>query len=105
MRYIGIDTIKGLTMDRKNQKVYLDYAATTPVKPEVVAAMMPYFRPTEDASELVGNASRTFEKLIGAEPGTVRFNSGGSYGNNEIIKSFAHSNLKKGKHLDRKSVV
>jgi len=29
----------------------------------------------------------------------VRFNSGGSYGNNEIIKSFAHSNLKKGKHL------
>lgn len=86
-------------MDRKNQKVYLDYAATTPVKPEVVAAMMPYFRPTEDASELIRNASRTFEKLIGAEPGTVRFNSGGSYGNNEIIKSFAHSKQKKGKHL------
>ena len=32
-------------------KVYLDYAATTPVRPEVVKAMMPYFK------EKFGNAS------------------------------------------------
>jgi cysteine desulfurase len=86
-------------MDRQKQKVYLDYAATTPVKPEVVTAMLPYFMQTVGGSEQIDEASRTFEKLIGAEPGTVRFNSGGSYGNNEIIKSFSHSNFKKGKHL------
>jgi len=86
-------------MDRQKQKVYLDYAATTPVKPEVVTAMLPYFKQTDDIAELILDASRTFEKLIGAEPGTVRFNSGGSYGNNEIIKSFARENINKGKHL------
>ena|GEM_PF-1352047 len=81
------------------KKVYLDYAATTPVKQEVLEAMMPYFQYVGEASELIANASRKFESLIGAESGTVRFNSGGSFGNNEIIKSFAYANRHKGKHL------
>ena len=80
-------------------KVYLDYAATTPVKSEVVEAMMPYFQHNYDGAKQVDIASRSFETLIGAASGTVRFNSGGSFGNNEIIKSFAHANIKKGKHL------
>ncbi len=81
------------------EKVYLDYAATTPVKREVVDAMMPYFKQTFNESQVIQVASHTFERLIGAQHGTVRFNSGGSFGNNEIIKSFAHANRHRGKHL------
>jgi len=33
------------------RRVYLDYAATTPVRPEVIEAMLPYF------SDTIGNAS------------------------------------------------
>ncbi|MBQ8691963.1 MAG: aminotransferase class V-fold PLP-dependent enzyme, partial [Synergistaceae bacterium] len=37
-----------------DKKVYLDYTATTPVSPEVLEAMMPYF------SEIYGNPSSVY---------------------------------------------
>jgi len=89
---------------------YLDYAATTPVKKEVLEAMMPYF------SEVYGNASslHTFgqiakEKLIesrevvastiGAKTNEIYFTSGGSESDNWAIKSIAKANKEKGKHI------
>lgn len=81
------------------KKIYLDYAATTPVKPEVVAAMMPFFTSTEDYSDDLKSFQKQFMKRIGAQSGSVIFNSGGSFGNNEVIKSFAYSNLQKGRHI------
>lgn len=89
---------------------YLDYSATTPVKKEVLEAMMPYF------SEVYGNASslHTFgqnakEKLtesreiiaktIGAKTNEIYFTSGGSESDNWAIKSIARANQDKGKHI------
>jgi len=89
---------------------YLDYAATTPVKKEVLEVMMPYF------SEVYGNASslHTYgqeakEKLtesreiiantIGAKTNEIYFTSGGSESDNWAIKSVAKANKDKGKHI------
>ena len=78
------------------RRVYLDHNATTPVAPEVLAAMLPYF------SEEYGNASsiHTFgqrargaveearesvAELLGARPGEIMFSSGGTESNNHAI--------------------
>ncbi len=78
------------------RRVYLDYNATTPVAPEVLAAMLPYF------SEEYGNASsiHTFgqhargaveearesvAELLGGRPAEIVFSSGGTESNNHAI--------------------
>jgi cysteine desulfurase len=77
-------------------KIYFDHNATTPVAPEVLAAMLPYF------SEEYGNASsiHTFGQrgrgaveqaresvaaLLGARPAEIMFSSGGTESNNHAI--------------------
>ena len=77
-------------------RVYFDHNATTPVAPEVLAAMLPYF------SEEYGNASsiHTFGQrgrgaveqaresvaaLLGARPAEIMFSSGGTESNNHAI--------------------
>ncbi len=79
---------------------YLDHNATTPVVPEALAAMLPYF------SALHGNASSRHEfgraarravdearqrvaHAVGAHPTEVIFTSGGSEANNLFIKGAA----------------
>jgi len=81
------------------KKIYLDYAATTPVKVEVVNAMIPYFTKIEDFSEDLNTFRSRFETLIGADKDTVTFNSGGSFGNNEAIRTLAYRNRSKGNHI------
>ena len=70
-------------------RIYMDYAATTPVHPDVIAAMQPYF------GEIFGNASSihsygleakkgidkaraTVADFIGARPEEILFTSGGT---------------------------
>ena len=74
--------------------VYLDHAATTPVRPEVLEAMLPYLR-----AEAFGNPSsahrfgrtaragleaarREVAQAVGAEPNQVIFTSGGTEADN-----------------------
>src|SRR5688572_28932776 len=70
--------------------VYLDSAATTPVRPEVLEAMLPYLgsdafgnpssphRFGRAARAGVEEAKRTTAQALGAEPGQVIFTSGGT---------------------------
>lgn len=92
------------------RSVYLDHAATTPVHPEVVAAMLPYF--TEQfgnassvhhfgrkARTAVEQARQTVADAIGAEPQEIYFTSGGTEADNIAILGVAQALPQKGKHI------
>ena len=92
------------------KQIYLDHASTTPVRPEVVEAMLPYFteqfgNPSsiyplgQEAADVVAAARETLAGLIGAAPREVYFTSGGTESDNWAIKGFARANAGKGKHL------
>ncbi|MCG7340968.1 cysteine desulfurase [Staphylococcus auricularis] len=91
-------------------EVYLDYAATTPVRPEVIEKMMNiyqshYGNPSSihsvgrDARKYLDEARRTVAKLIGASPKEIIFTSGATESSNTAIKGIAYANQAKGKHL------
>ena len=91
--------------------IYLDYAATTPVDPRVVQAMVPFLyenfgNPASRshafgwaAEEAVEIAREHVAALIGADPREVVWTSGATESNNLAIKGAAEFNQAKGKHL------
>ena len=92
------------------KQIYLDHASTTPVRPEVVEAMLPYLteqfgNPSsiyplgQEAADAVAAARETLAGLIGAAPREVYFTSGGTEADTWAIKGFARANAGKGKHL------
>ena len=87
------------------KRIYMDHSATTPVAPEVLEAMLPYF------SEKFGNASslhsfgleakealeESREKvagLLGAKPEEIIFTAGGTESDNLALKGIARKNQK-----------
>lgn len=92
------------------KQIYLDHASTTPVRSEVLEAMLPYFseeygNPSsiyplgQTASDAVAEAREVLADIIGATPREVFFTSGGTEADNWAIKGFARANAAKGKHL------
>src|SRR6185295_12014750 len=77
--------------------VYLDYAATTPVRPEVLEAMLPYLRDgafgNPSSSHKFGRtaragleqARREVAQAVNADPNQVIFTSGGTEADNLAI--------------------
>src|SRR3989440_5572141 len=77
--------------------VYLDIAATTPVRPEVLEAVVPYLgreafgnpssahRFGRAARAGIEEAKRTIAEALGAEPGQVIFTSGGTEADNLAV--------------------
>jgi len=97
-------------MVKKTKKIYLDYAATTPVDPQVVKAMSPYFTEkfgnTMSLHNFGQEAKRTLEEsrekvasLIGAKPNEIIFTSSATESNNLALKGIAFTNRKKGRHI------
>lgn len=91
--------------------VYLDYHATTPVDPRVLAAMLPYF--TEHfgnpasrqhpvgwkALDAVDHARAQIAGLIGASGGEIVLTSGATESNNLAIKGAAQALRERGDHI------
>jgi cysteine desulfurase len=76
--------------------IYLDHAATTPVRPEVRAAMEPFYGPRfgnpssthrwgRDARAALDEARERIARCIGARPDEVCFTSGGTEGDNFAV--------------------
>jgi cysteine desulfurase len=82
------------------RRVYLDHAASTPVHPEVVAAMLPYFGERfgnassvhgfgREARDAVDTARERIAGALGVAPDELIFTSGGTESDNLAIKGFA----------------
>ena len=92
------------------RKVYLDHAATTPVHPKVLEAMLPYFSGSfgnpsnlhdvgREAKNAVEEARAKTAALIGAKAEEIYFTSSGAESNNFALKGLAQANSQKGNHI------
>ncbi len=90
--------------------VYLDHAATTPLRPEVLEAMLPYLterwgNPSSihasgrDARRGLDESRETVARLLGARPREVVFTSGGTESVNLAIKGAAWAASARGRHI------
>jgi cysteine desulfurase len=92
------------------KRIYMDHSATTPLDPQVLQAMLPFF------SEKFGNASSLHSfgleakealedsrekvaKLLGADPEEIVFTSGGTESDNLALKGIARRNRELGRHI------
>ena len=92
------------------QPIYLDYNATTPLDPAVVAAMRPYLEQhfgNPSSSHAYGHAAKEAHEqaraqvagLLGCAPDEVIFTSGGSESDNQAIKGIAFARRERGTHI------
>ena len=91
-------------------RIYMDNAATTPVAPEVLETMLPYFTQVygnassihqtgREALKAISNARRQVAAAIGAKPEEIYFTAGGSESDNWAIKGTAFAKKAKGNHI------
>lgn len=91
-------------------QVYLDHNATTPIDPQVLEAMLPYYRDKYgNASTLyalgresriaIDNARELIAELIHAHPTEIYFTSGGTESDNTALKGIAFANRERGNHI------
>jgi cysteine desulfurase len=92
------------------RRVYLDYNATTPVAPEVLDAMLPFFTEGygnassihsagQNARAAVETARQSVAVLIGARPSEIVFTSGGTEADNLAVLGFVAAMRREKKHV------
>jgi cysteine desulfurase len=91
--------------------IYMDYHSTTPVEPEVLEAMLPYFREHFgnaasrnhafgwNAEAAVDHAREQIGSLIGCKPQEIVFTSGATESDNLAIKGVAYAMKHRGDHI------
>ena len=91
-------------------RVYMDYAATTPVDPRVLEAMKPYFsekygnsvslhKQGREAKEALEQSRKTIAAMMNAKPNELIFMGSTTESTNMALKGIAFANRKKGKHI------
>ena len=92
------------------KRIYLDYAATSPLDPEAAKAMRPYlqkkygnpssiYEEGREGRRAVDRARAGIADFIGAKPEEIIFTSGGTESNNTAVKGVAFARRKKGNHI------
>ncbi|MEW6600422.1 MAG: cysteine desulfurase family protein [Nitrospirota bacterium] len=92
------------------KQIYMDHVATNPLHPEVLDAMMPYFKeiygnplslygPGFKAREAIELAREQTASLINAKSKEIIFTSSGAESNNFALKGIAYALQGKGKHI------
>ena len=91
-------------------KIYLDYAATTPVDPRVVREMIPFFSKNfgntmslhgfgQEVKKSLGESRKLIANFIGAKTSEVIFTGSATESNNFALKGVAFANKDKGNHI------
>jgi len=97
-------------MKKITEKIYLDYAATTPVDPRVFRAMLPYFTEKfgntmslhsfgQEAKQALEESREVVANLIRAKPNEIIFTSSATESNNLALKGIALANRERGRHI------
>lgn len=92
------------------QMIYLDNAATTKTRPEVVEAMLPYFtefygNPSSvygfsgESKKAISHAREVIAESLGVKANEIYFTAGGSESDNWAIKATAEAYQDKGRHI------
>ena len=90
--------------------VYMDHAATTPLRPAVLEDMLPYLKGSfgnpsslytlaQEARNAVDRSRRTIARLIGIRSSELTFTSGGTESDNAAIKGGAMAMRQLGRHI------
>lgn len=97
------------------KRIYLDHAATTPMRSEVVEAIWPYFREKfgnastlyfdgQEAEGAINAARAKVASVINAASSEIVFTSGGTESDNFAISGVAWANQKRGNHIITSSI-
>ncbi|MDI6604149.1 cysteine desulfurase NifS [Aceticella autotrophica] len=97
------------------KRIYLDNAATTPVRSEVLESMLPYYKnlfgnPSslysygQETKKAIEEARDKVAKAIGANSDEIYFTSGGSESDNWALKGVAYALKNKGNHIITTSI-
>ena len=97
-------------MSTSEKVIYLDHSATTPVREEVLQAMLPYFTESfgnpssiytlaHESRKAVDDARETISHLLGARMSEVVFTSGGTESDNAALKGIAFALKHVGNHI------
>jgi len=97
-------------MNKKSKKIYLDYAATTPVDPRAVKAMIPYFTEKfgntaslhsfgQEAINALKKSRQIIAQALGAKPKEIIFTGSATESNNLALKGIAWANKNRGQHI------
>ena len=95
--------------------IYFDHAATTPVRPEVLEEMVPYFSKVygnpssiyslgREAKKAIEKARERTAAALNALPEEIYFTGSGTEADNWAIKGTALANSKKGRHIITSSI-
>jgi cysteine desulfurase len=97
------------------KKIYMDHAATTPMRHEVVEAMLPFLRERfgnpstlysygQEAKKAIDGAREKVAQVMNANSSEIVFTSGGTESDNFAISGVAWANQKRGNHIITSSI-
>ena len=102
-------------MDTSSRLIYMDHAATTPVRPEVLDAMLPYFSTNfgnpsgiyglaQESRKAIDVARETVAETLDARISEIVFTSGGTESDNTAIRGSALALASTGRHIITTSI-
>lgn len=108
--YLGVIEVNQLFEKENRNRVYFDYAATTPVDPRVVEAMLPYFTDSygnassihsngRESKLALENSRKTIANLMNTEATKIYFTSSATEANNWVLKGHAFRMGKEKTHI------
>ena len=92
------------------KRIYLDHAATTPLDPHVLEAMLPYlsdfwgnpsslYAEAQEARKGLDGARRTIAEILGCKPQEIVFTSCGSESDAMALRGVAYASRRRGNHI------